>query len=145
MKTILWAIGHMTVRGLAYGAITASLYIVVVAIALNAGFDGLIPAILLSMFVGGFTGLIAGPVTGLAVGLFTRLFGGGVATNPRTRARLNALDAVRDDARRLQQRLGAADRARLDAHLTAIREVRRILIERTTPSQPQRNESPGEE
>lgn len=60
--------------------------------------------------------------------LFTRLFGGGLATDPRTRARLTALDAVRDDARRLQQRLGAADRARLDAHLTAISEVRREIL-----------------
>jgi hypothetical protein len=60
--------------------------------------------------------------------LFTRLFGGGLATDPRTRVRLNALDAVRDDARRLQQRLGAVDRARLDAHLTAISEARREIL-----------------
>lgn len=60
--------------------------------------------------------------------LFTRLFGGGLAADPRTRVRLNALDAVREDARRLQQRLGAADRARLDAHLTAISEVRREIL-----------------
>jgi len=60
--------------------------------------------------------------------LFTRLFGGGLATDPRTRVRLNALDAVRDDARRLQQRLGASDRARLDAHLTAISEARREIL-----------------
>jgi hypothetical protein len=60
--------------------------------------------------------------------LFTRLFGSGAAADPRTRARLGALDAVREDARRLQARLGAADRARLDAHLTAISEVRREII-----------------
>jgi uncharacterized protein DUF1552 len=66
--------------------------------------------------------------------LFTRLFGGGLATDPRTRARLSALDAVRDDARRLQQRLGAADRARLDAHLTAISEVRREILATAPPA-----------
>ena len=65
--------------------------------------------------------------------LFTRLFGGGLATDPRTHVRLNALDAVRDDARRLQQRLGSADRARLDAHLTAISEARREILAAAPP------------
>ena len=60
--------------------------------------------------------------------VFTRLFGSGSSTDPRTRARLGALDAVREDARRLQARLGAADRARLDAHLTAISEVRQEIL-----------------
>src|SRR5439155_8320574 len=60
--------------------------------------------------------------------LFPRLFGGGAMAGPRARGRLGALDAVRDDARRLQARLGAADRARLDAHLTSISEVRREII-----------------
>ncbi len=64
------------------------------------------------------------------VNVFNRLFSsfsgsdGGVVTDPRNRLRTNVLDAVRDDAKRLQGKLGTADKARLDAHLTAISEVR---------------------
>jgi hypothetical protein len=58
---------------------------------------------------------------------FDRIFGGGVS-DPRRLAELQAqrttvLDAVMDDYHRLNVRLGADDRRRLDAHLTAIRDV----------------------
>src|SRR5690606_5124835 len=58
---------------------------------------------------------------------FDRIFGGGVE-DPRRLAEITAqrqtvLDAVMDDYRRLNARLGAEDRRRLDAHLTAIRDV----------------------
>lgn len=69
------------------------------------------------------------PPTASPAELFTRLFGGGVSpSDPRERMRLSVLDAVRDDAQRLSARLGTADRARLDAHLTGISEVRRQLL-----------------
>lgn len=49
-------------------------------------------------------------------------------TDPRDRLRASVLDAVSDDARRLQSRLGANDKQRLDAHLTAISEVRTRIL-----------------
>jgi hypothetical protein len=49
-------------------------------------------------------------------------------TDPRDRMRANVLDAVRDDANRLKPKLGTADRARVDAHLTAISEVRAQIL-----------------
>ncbi len=49
-------------------------------------------------------------------------------TDPRDRLRANVLDAVRDDANRLKPKLGTADRARIDAHLTAISEVRAQIL-----------------
>ncbi len=63
--------------------------------------------------------------------LFNRLFASFEPrdpTDPRDRLRVSVLDAVREDARRLQARLGAADRARLDAHLTGIAEVRARIL-----------------
>ncbi|HVG57900.1 MAG TPA: DUF1552 domain-containing protein [Hyalangium sp.] len=63
--------------------------------------------------------------------LFTRLFGNFTPvdqTDPRNSLRTSVLDAVRDDTRRLQQRLGSADRARLDAHLTHISELRQQIL-----------------
>jgi hypothetical protein len=73
------------------------------------------------------------PPTASPAELFTRLFGdgggGGVRpSDPRERMRVSVLDAVREDARRLSARLGTADRARLDAHLTGISEVRRQIL-----------------
>lgn len=63
--------------------------------------------------------------------VFTSLFAGFTPRDPRDpRAALRAsvLDAVRDDTRALESKLGAADKARLDAHLTGISELRgRIL------------------
>jgi hypothetical protein len=63
--------------------------------------------------------------------LFTRLFASFTPrdpTDPRDRLRASVLDAVKDDTRRLQARLGASDRARLDAHLTSIAEVRSRIL-----------------
>jgi hypothetical protein len=63
--------------------------------------------------------------------LFTRLFGNFTPvdnTDPRNSLRTSVLDAVREDTRRLQQRLGSADRARLDAHLTNISELRQRIL-----------------
>jgi hypothetical protein len=63
--------------------------------------------------------------------LFTRLFGNFTPvdqTDPRNSLRTSVLDAVRDDTRRLQQQLGSADRARLDAHLTHISELRQQIL-----------------
>lgn len=63
--------------------------------------------------------------------LFNRIFGGftpGDTSDPRNQLRTSVLDAVRDDTRRLQQRLGSADRARLDAHLTNISELRQQIL-----------------
>lgn len=63
--------------------------------------------------------------------LFSRLFMGFTPkdpTDPRDRLRVSVLDAVRDDARRLQTRLGASDRARLDQHLTSISELRSQIL-----------------
>jgi hypothetical protein len=61
--------------------------------------------------------------------LFDRLFGG---TDPnqtpqeaeaRRRRRLSVLDSVREDATRLQSRLGQQDRRRMDEYLTSVREL----------------------
>ncbi len=49
-------------------------------------------------------------------------------TDPRDRMRANVLDAVKDDANRLKPKLGTADRALVDAHLTAISEVRTQIL-----------------
>src|SRR5262249_13900860 len=49
-------------------------------------------------------------------------------TAPRDRVRLSVLDQVREDARRLKARLGSSDRARLDAHLTSISELRTQIM-----------------
>jgi hypothetical protein len=49
-------------------------------------------------------------------------------TDPRDRLRLSALDQVREDAGRLRARLGTIDRARLDAHLTSISELRTRIM-----------------
>lgn len=62
--------------------------------------------------------------------LFERVFGGGfrapgedVEPDPRLSLRRSVLDAVMEDTRRLQGRLGATDRRRLDQHLTGVREL----------------------
>jgi hypothetical protein len=63
--------------------------------------------------------------------LFNQLFGSFTPkdpTDPRDKLRVSVLDAVRDDAKRQQLRLGSADRARLDQHLTAISEVRSQIL-----------------
>lgn len=62
--------------------------------------------------------------------VFNRLFMGGVTTptEPDQAAKLvkvrrSMLDAVLADGARLQKRLGTTDRARIEAHLTAIRDI----------------------
>jgi hypothetical protein len=63
--------------------------------------------------------------------VFNRLFANVQAqptTDPRDQLRVSVLDAVRDDAKRLQAKLGMADRQRLDAHLTAVAEVRNKIL-----------------
>jgi hypothetical protein len=63
--------------------------------------------------------------------LFMRLFGGFTPkdpTDPRDRLRASVLDAVKDDTTRLQAKLGSADRARLDQHLTSISELREQIL-----------------
>ena len=67
--------------------------------------------------------------------LFERLFGGDAHLSPEARARRNRfrrsiLDFVREDARRLQARLGPTDRRKLDEYLTAVRSIER-QIEKT--------------
>lgn len=73
--------------------------------------------------------------------LFERLFGGGFTApgeepirDPKLALRRSVLDAVRGDANRLKMRLGAHDKARLDQHLTGIRELeRRIALLEANP------------
>ncbi len=66
--------------------------------------------------------------------VFRRLFGAGpdpsaqLAQNVAT-ARKSILDAVLDDAQKLQPRLGVGDRARLELHMDAIRSLERRLTE----------------
>lgn len=63
--------------------------------------------------------------------LFNRLFSGFTPkdpTDPRDRLRVSVLDAVKDDAKKLQTKLGAGDRQRLDQHLTSISEVRSQIL-----------------
>jgi hypothetical protein len=63
--------------------------------------------------------------------LFSRLFAAFAPqdpADPRDRLRASVLDAVKDDTRRLQAKLGASDRARLDAHLASISEVRSRIL-----------------
>lgn len=54
--------------------------------------------------------------------------GEGGVIDPRLALRRSVLDAVGDDARRLQSRLGRADRRRIEQHFTAIREIERRLL-----------------
>jgi len=68
--------------------------------------------------------------------VFERLFGGGdPATVARDRRRKSLLDFVREDARGLEQRLGAADRRKLDEYLSSVRDVE-LRIERAASMPP---------
>lgn len=62
--------------------------------------------------------------------LFERIFGAGFRApgeesivDPRIGLRRSVLDAVNADAAALNRRLGSADRARIDQHLTSVREL----------------------
>src|SRR5262249_18704855 len=62
--------------------------------------------------------------------VFERLFGdGGTAEARRARMRKNAsiLDWVLDDMARLQSRLGAGDKTRIDSYLNSVREIERRI------------------
>ena len=73
--------------------------------------------------------------------LFERLFGGSFTApgeepirDPKLALRRSVLDAVRGDANRLKMHLGSGDKARLDQHLTGIRELeRRIALLEANP------------
>jgi hypothetical protein len=64
--------------------------------------------------------------------IWSTLFGGGVTpvdpTDPRAGLSASVLDLVRDDAVRLSRRVGSADRARLDAHMTSLSELRNRIV-----------------
>ena len=77
------------------------------------------------------------------VAIFDRLFGAGFRApgeepiiDPKLALRRSVLDAVLGDANKLRQRLGVNDQARLDQHLTGIRELelRIARIESDPPS-----------
>lgn len=60
--------------------------------------------------------------------LWTKLFGSFVpAEDPSVALRTSVLDAVRDDIGALQKRLGKADLARLDSHLTGVSELEKQI------------------
>ena len=74
--------------------------------------------------------------------LYQRLFGEGFqdpnaasfTPDPRVMVRKSALSAVQEDARKLNQSLGAEDRARLDQYFTGIRDLeRRFDLQLTKP------------
>lgn len=74
---------------------------------------------------------------------FDRVFGGDfvlpgddVTPDPRLRLRRSVLDAVMGDVQRLESKLGANDKARLDQHLSGIRDLERRLqrLEENPPS-----------
>ena len=63
--------------------------------------------------------------------LYNRLFASFTAkdpTDPKDRLRASVLDAVKGDLDALRPKLGAADKARLDQHLTGISEVRTQIL-----------------
>lgn len=71
---------------------------------------------------------------------FARVFGTGAGTsdglwvsNPTLALRRSVLDAVAEDSRRLVGRVGASDARRLDAHLTAIRDLELRLARLDSP------------
>jgi hypothetical protein len=72
--------------------------------------------------------------------VFDRLFGsgvpttGGATTKPLLMSHQSVLDATKNDATRLMQRLGQADRTRVDAHLQAIRDIERQLGSAAKPA-----------
>jgi hypothetical protein len=83
------------------------------------------------------------PVESSPYQLFDRVFGAGfrapgevAQVDPRLALRRSVLDAVREDAAALQAQVGAADRARLDQHMTSIRalELRLARLEQDPPA-----------
>src|SRR5262249_17415623 len=73
--------------------------------------------------------------------LWQKLFGNFVApADPSIKLRVSVLDSVRADVAKLQQRLGAKDKERLEFHLEAINELEKQIQAMppacTAPSQP---------
>lgn len=74
--------------------------------------------------------------------VFERLFSDGrpgeteAQRSARRVAHKSILDFVSDDARRLEQRLGGADRRKLDEYLTAVREIERRIERAGTTQDP---------
>lgn len=74
--------------------------------------------------------------------VFERLFGDGPKSDQdeararRDRWDQSILDMVREDAARLERRLGKNDRRKLDEYLTAVRELERRLTAASTPHPP---------
>lgn len=68
--------------------------------------------------------------------LYVRLFDS-FSTNPqedpRQQMRANVLDRVHEDAQKLSRKLGSSDKARLDAHLTSISELRQRILSSSLP------------
>ena len=76
-----------------------------------------------------------GAAEGSALGLYTRVFGAGFADpnsadftpDPDVMVRKSVLSAVMEDSKKLQNRVGKADQARLDAYFTSIRQLENQL------------------
>jgi hypothetical protein len=82
------------------------------------------------------------PETDAAV-LFSRLFGAGFQLpgeepifDPKLALRRSVLDAVLEDAASMDKRLGAVDRARLDQHMSAVRDLE-LRIQRMEDDPPE--------
>jgi hypothetical protein len=87
--------------------------------------------------------------------LFERLFGGSFRApgeepivDPTLSLRRSVLDAVSDNVRRLQNRVGTADKARLDQHFSAVRDlelrVARLLEDPPNLAACSRPQEPGD-
>lgn len=82
------------------------------------------------------------PAEPTALSLYQRVFGSGFvdpnavdwSPDPRALLRESVLSAVREDRKRLEADLGAADRARLDEYFTSVRQLEKQLeIQQTKP------------
>ncbi len=83
--------------------------------------------------------------------VFEKLFGAGFMepgnpiVDPRLKLRRNILDAVKDDMNRLNKKLGATDRIRLEQHLEGVRGLQsRLLQIETAPPPPSACMVPGD-
>jgi len=86
------------------------------------------------------------PPEASAVGLYKRVFGPEFqdpnsptfTPNPELMLRQSVLSAVREDSKRLEQRLGAADRARMDEYYTSVRAAEKrlaLMLQKPPPAQ----------
>jgi hypothetical protein len=75
--------------------------------------------------------------------VFDRLFGGQTQqqvkriSDPKTRYRQSVLDFAIEDAKQLQQKLGAEDKRKLDEYLYAVRDVEQRIVAAETLSAPE--------